>query len=141
MEKQIWTKSQLFVFTWILMPHLHIRKSGDANSDANGEHTNHIFASSFVASIASPFVTLSLEVVFQIRVKGDEWRFVLCVRTCECSYACENSSFAQRQRHTNVRASGEAKHEHECVNAALDQLYTYRKICENGCKMRKTKSV
>ncbi len=87
------------------MPHLHIR----ANGEANDERTNHIFASSFVA--------LALEAVFRTRVKWDEWRFTLCVRTCECSYACENSSFAQRQRRTNVRASDEAMHEHECVNA------------------------
>ncbi len=44
--------------------------------------------------------------------------YVMCTNTC--SYACENSSFAHRQSHTNVRASGEARHEHECVNAVLD---------------------
>ncbi len=95
------------------MPHLHIRASGEAND----ERTNHIFALSFVASFASPFVAPSLEAVFQTWVKEDEWRFVLCVRTCKCSYTCENSSFTQRQRRTNVHASGEARHEHECVNA------------------------
>ncbi len=32
------------------------------------------------------------------------------VRTpCECLYTCENSSFTQRQRYTNVRANGEAR--------------------------------
>ncbi len=88
------------------MPHLHIRTSGEGND----ERTNHIFA--------SPFVVLTVEEVFRTRVKEDEWRFALCVQTCECSYACENSSFAQRrQRCMNVHASGEARHEHECVNA------------------------
>ncbi len=99
------------------MPHLHIRASGEANSKVNDERTNHIFASSFVASFVSPFVELALEAVFRTRVKEDEWQFALCVQTCECSYACENCSFAQRQRRTNVHASGEARHEHECVNA------------------------
>ncbi len=111
------------------MPHLHIRVSGKANSEANDERTNHIFASSFVTSFTSPFVALTLEAVFQTRVKGDEWRFALRVRTCKCSYACENSSFAQRQRHTNVRARDEASHEHECVNAVyctyLGRYLTY----------------
>ncbi len=65
------------------------------------------------------FVALALEAVFQTRVKGDKWRFALCVRTCKSSYACENSSFTQKQSHTNVCASNEAKHEHECVNAVL----------------------
>ncbi len=96
-----------------IMPHLHIRVSGEANSEENDERTNHIFTSSFVA--------LAFEAVFRIRVKGDKWQFTLsvrtCVRTCECSYACENSSFVRRHRHTNVRANGEARHEHECVNA------------------------
>ncbi len=55
----------------LLMPHLHIRTSGGAND----EHTNHLFASSFVASFASPFVALALEAVFPTRVKGDE-RFI-----------------------------------------------------------------
>ncbi len=91
------------------MPHLDIRASGEASDEC----TNHIFASSFVAPFASPFVVLALEAVFRTRAKEDEWRFVLCV----CSYACEKSSFAQRQRRTNVHASGEARHEHECVNA------------------------
>ncbi len=99
------------------MPHLHIRVSGVANSKANDECTNHILASSFVASFTSPFVELTLETVFQPRVKEDEWRFALRVRTCECSYACENSSFTQRQAYENIHASGEARHEHECVNA------------------------
>ncbi len=88
-----------------IMPHLHIRASGEANSEANDERTNHIFASSF----ASPFVALAHEVIFWTRVKGDKWRFTLCVQICECSYAYENSSFAQRQRYTNVRANGEAR--------------------------------
>ncbi len=101
-----------------ILPHLHFRTSGETNSEANDEHTNHIFALSFVASFASPLVTLALEAVLT-RVKGDKWWFVLCVQTCECSYACENSSFAQRRRHTNVCASGEARHEHKCVNAVL----------------------
>ncbi len=95
------------------MPHLHIRKSGEVND----ERTNYIFASSFVASFASPFVVLALEAVFQTRVKEDKWRFALCIRTCECSYACENISFAQQQRRMNVYASGEMRHEQECVNA------------------------
>ncbi len=55
------------------MPHLHIRASGKAND----ERTNDIFASSF----ALPFVTFALEAVFRTRVKRDEWRFALCVRT------------------------------------------------------------
>ncbi len=101
------------------MPHLHICASGKANTEANDERANHIFASSFIAPFASPFVVLALEAVFLTQVKEDEWRFALCVQTCECSYACENSSFAQRQRHTNLRASTEARHEHECVNAVL----------------------
>ncbi len=53
-----------------VMPHLHIR----ASSEANDECTNHIFASSFV----SPFMVLALEVIFQTRVKDDEWWFTLC---------------------------------------------------------------
>ncbi len=48
---------------------------------------------------------------------GTNSSFALCVRTCECLCACENSSFAYRQRHTNVRACGEARHKHERVNA------------------------
>ncbi len=75
------------------IPHLHFC----ANSEANDERTNHIFAWSFVALFASLFVVLALEAVFQTRVKGDEWWFTLCVRTCKCLYARENSSFAQRQ--------------------------------------------
>ncbi len=58
------------------MLHLHIRASGEAND----ERSNYIFISSFVASIASPFVALTLEAVFRTRVKGDKWRFALCVR-------------------------------------------------------------
>ncbi len=100
------------------MPHLHIHTSGEANSKENNER-NYIFALSFVALFALPFVVLALEAVFWTRVKGDKWRFVLCVWTCECLYACEDSSFAKRQRHTNVRASGEARHVHECVNVVL----------------------
>ncbi len=91
------------------MLHLHIHVIDKANSEANDERTNHIFASSFVALFASPFVALALEAVFRTRVKGNEWQFTLCVRTC---YACENSSFVQRQKHTNVCASGEARHEY-----------------------------
>ncbi len=30
--------------------------------------------------------------------------------------------FAQRQRHTNVRASDDSSHEHECVNAVLKSV-------------------
>ncbi len=71
------------------MLHLRICVSGEANDVC----TNHMFASSFVASFASPFVALVLEAVFQTRVKGDEWRFALCVHSCECSYACEISFF------------------------------------------------
>ncbi len=96
------------------MVHLHIRTSGEANSKVNNERTNHIFALSFVASFASPFVVLAFEVVFPTRVKGDK-QFIRVT----CSYACENNSFAQRQRHTNVRASDETRHEHECVNVVL----------------------
>ncbi len=40
------------------------------------------------------------------------------VRTCECSYTCENIH-SHRDRHTNVRASAEARHEHKCVNVVL----------------------
>ncbi len=47
------------------MPHLHIRTSGETNSEANDERTNHIFVSSFVASFALPFVALALEAVFR----------------------------------------------------------------------------
>ncbi len=72
-----------------VMPHLHIRVSGEANNKANDERTNHIFAKSFVVLFASPFVALALVAVFRTRVKGDEWRFMLCVRTCECLYTCE----------------------------------------------------
>ncbi len=97
----------------ILMPLLHIRTNSEAKCEADDEHTNHIFASSFVASFASPFVAFALKVVFQTRVKEDEWWFMLCV--VECLYACENSSFAQKQRHINVCASGEARHKHKCV--------------------------
>ncbi len=99
------------------MRDLHIRASGEANSKANDERINHTFASSFIASFALPFMVLAIEAVFRTRVKGDEWQFALRVQTCECSYTCENSSFAWRQRHTNVRVSGEARHEPECVNA------------------------
>ncbi len=102
------------------MPHLHICASGEANREANDERTTHIFAWLFVASLASPFMALALEAVFRTRVKKDEWQFTICVRTCECSYARENSSFSQRQRHTNVRASGETRHKHVCVNAVLE---------------------
>ncbi len=114
------------------MPHLHICASGAANSEANDERTNHIFASSFIASFASPFVALALEAVYRTRVKGNKWRFMLCVWTCECSYTCENSSFAQRQNHTNVCASGGARHEHEYVNAVLElrkQMSKIKQIC------------
>ncbi len=92
-------------------------------------HTYHIFKSLFVASFASSFVALALEAVFRTRVKGDEWRFILCV----CSYACENSSFAQRQRHTNVPVSGEARR--ECVNALLHvtiQIHKALQCTTNG---------
>ncbi len=53
-----------------VIPHLHIRASGEANSEANHERTNHIFVSSFIASFASPFVVLALKAVFQHESKG-----------------------------------------------------------------------
>ncbi len=46
------------------MQHLHICTSGEANSKANDERINYIFASSFVALFALPFVALALEAVF-----------------------------------------------------------------------------
>ncbi len=58
------------------MPHLHIRASGEAND----KRTNHIFTSSFVASVASPFVALALKAGFPTQVKGDE-RFIHVMRT------------------------------------------------------------
>ncbi len=53
----------------LIIPHLHIGASGEANSETN-KCTNHIFTSSFVASFASPFVTLALEAVFEHEWKG-----------------------------------------------------------------------
>ncbi len=57
-----------YFVTFIL--HLHIRVSGEANSEANDECTIHIFASSFVVSFASPFEALTLVVVFKHESKG-----------------------------------------------------------------------
>ncbi len=42
------------------MPCLHNCLSGEANSEANDERTNHIFVLSFVVSFASPSVALAL---------------------------------------------------------------------------------
>ncbi len=61
-----------------LIPHLHIHTSGEAN----GECTNHIFASSFVASFASPFVALALESVFEHESKGTNGENGSFVLTC-----------------------------------------------------------
>ncbi len=77
---------------------LHIRTSGGANSEANDGRTNHIFASSFIASFAllfvasfvlsfvasfvSPFVALALKAGFPTRVKcGTNNSFVLRAHT------------------------------------------------------------
>ncbi len=106
--------------TYSLITHLHIRASGKENSEVNNERTNHIFA--------LPFVVLALEVVFQNESKetnGENGLFALtCTNICECLYAGENTSFAQRQRHTNVHASGEARYEHECVNSVLEEYHS-----------------
>ncbi len=66
----------------ILIPHLHIRTSGEANSEANNECTNHIFASSFVASFTSLFVVIALEVVFEHESKGTNGENGSFVLTC-----------------------------------------------------------
>ncbi len=64
------------------IPHLHIHTSGAANSEANDERTNHIFASSFIATFAPPFVELALEAVFQHKSKGTNGENSLFALTC-----------------------------------------------------------
>ncbi len=74
------TNAPCSLINFILL--LHIRASGEANSEAKDECINRIFASSFVASFASPFVALALEEVFEHESKGPNGGNGSFVLTC-----------------------------------------------------------
>ncbi len=76
---------------------------------------NYIIALSCASSLA----VLTLKVVFQTRVNGDNDSFVSQAQTCKCWYACENSSLVWWQKHVNVRASGKVMREYKYVNRDL----------------------
>ncbi len=72
----VWKGSHSYIKISVI-PYLHICASGAANSEANDEHSNHIFA--------SPFVALALELVSQHESKstnGENSSFALtCTNT------------------------------------------------------------
>ncbi len=105
----------------IVMPHLHIRASGEANSEANDEQTITYSPRHLLGHLPRHSWRSHSKRLFEHESKGTNCDLhYVYEHVNQCSYACENSSFAQRQRHTNVRASGEVRHEHERVNAVLD---------------------
>ncbi len=89
----------------VIKPGLHVRQIARRTTSIP---INEILTSSFMA--------LTPKVVFRTRVKYDNDSSVSQAETCECSYACDNDLFAQRQKYTDVHASDETRRRGEGIN-------------------------